>query len=64
MILPVAYTIAEACAVARAGQTALYEAIRRGALMARKRVRKTLSPVGLMVVCPCFAIVEPLIDSQ
>jgi excisionase family DNA binding protein len=39
---PLAYSIAEACAVARAGRTALYEAIRSGALQARKRGRKTL----------------------
>jgi excisionase family DNA binding protein len=39
---PLAYSISEACAVARAGRTALYEAIRSGALTARKRGRKTL----------------------
>jgi excisionase family DNA binding protein len=39
---PLAYSIAEACAVARAGRTAIYEAIRDGALTARKRGRKTL----------------------
>jgi excisionase family DNA binding protein len=37
-----AYSIAEACAIARAGRTAIYEAIREGALIARKRGRKTL----------------------
>jgi excisionase family DNA binding protein len=42
MSTPLAYSIAEACAVARAGRTALYEAIRDGALLARKRGRKTL----------------------
>jgi excisionase family DNA binding protein len=39
---PLAYSIAEACAVARAGRTAIYQAIREGALIARKRGRKTL----------------------
>jgi excisionase family DNA binding protein len=39
---PLAYSIAEACAVARAGRTAIYEAIREGALIARKRGRKTI----------------------
>jgi excisionase family DNA binding protein len=42
MNLPLAYSIAEACAVARAGRTAIYDAIREGALVARKRGRKTL----------------------
>jgi excisionase family DNA binding protein len=42
MELPLAYSIAEACAVARAGRTAIYEAIKRGELVARKRGRKTL----------------------
>ena len=36
------YTVAEACAASRAGRTALYEAIRTGALTARKRGRRTL----------------------
>jgi excisionase family DNA binding protein len=36
------YTVAEACAAARAGRTAIYEAIAEGALTARKRGRKTL----------------------
>ena len=37
-----AYTVAEACVVARAGRTAIYEAIRSGELVARKRDRKTI----------------------
>jgi len=37
-----ALTVSEACAVARAGRTAIYEAIRNGALIARKRGRHTV----------------------
>jgi helix-turn-helix protein len=46
MSVSLAYTIAEACVVARAGRTAIYEAIRSGDLVARKRGRKTIILAG------------------
>jgi excisionase family DNA binding protein len=39
---PLALSLHEACAIARAGRTSIYEAIRNGELVAHKRGRKTL----------------------
>jgi hypothetical protein len=53
---PLAYSIAEACAVARAGRTALYEAIRSGALRA---VNADAAPSSLRTTCAAISKASP-----
>jgi excisionase family DNA binding protein len=42
MNIPLAYSIAEVCEIARIARTSIYEAINSGALIARKNGRRTV----------------------
>jgi excisionase family DNA binding protein len=48
-----ALTISEVCARASASRTAVYEAIKAGDLVARKRGRRTLVLAEDVSACPC-----------
>lgn len=55
-----ALTVAEACVAARVGKTVLYQAIASGALVARKRGRKTLVlPADLQAWIADLPSIEP-----
>ena len=57
---PLVFTVDEACTIACCGRTALYEAIKLGELVARKRGRKTLiTDHDLKQWIECLPTIEP-----
>jgi excisionase family DNA binding protein len=57
---PLVFTVDEACSISCCGRTALYEAIRSGELIARKRGRKTLiTDHDLKQWIECLPAIEP-----